>query len=102
MGATAIVSAAYNDFFRSLTAAKQGVLTLEYDGTVAPFPRDRRHASPYPGISESLAAIMRTGGTRLIIGSGRSARDIPRLPGIQPPPEIWRSPGAERLYSDSR
>jgi len=102
MRATAIVSAAYNDFFRSLTAAKQGVLMLDYDGTVAPFSRDRRHASPYPGISESLAEIMRTGGTRLIIVSGRSARDIPRLLGIQPPPEIWGSHGVERLYSDGR
>jgi len=97
MRATAVMSAAYNDFFRSLTAAKQGVLMLDYDGTVAPFSRDRRHASPYPGISELLAEIMRTG-TRLIIVSGRSARDIPRLLGIQPPPEIWGSHGVERLY----
>src|SRR5437667_30048 len=103
MRATAIVSAAYNDFFRSLTAAKQGVLMLDYDGTVAPFSRDRRHASPYPGISESLAEIMRTGGTRLIIVSGRSARDIPRLLGIQPPPEIWGSHGVElRLRSANK
>jgi len=101
MRATAVMSAAYNDFFRSLTAAKQGVLMLDYDGTVAPFSRDRRHASPYPGISELLAEIMRTG-TRLIIVSGRSARDIPRLLGIQPPPEIWGSHGVERLYPDGR
>src|SRR5437667_521151 len=101
MRATAVMSAAYNDFFRSLTAAKQGVLMLHYDGTVAPFSRDRRHASPYPGISELLAEIMRTG-TRLIIVSGRSARDIPRLLGIQPPPEIWGSQGVERLYPDGR
>src|SRR5438552_18809169 len=102
MRATAVVSAAYNDFFKSLTAAKQGVLMLDYDGTVAPFSRDRRHASPYPGIPELLAEIMRTCSTRLIIVSGRSARDIPRLLGIQPPPEIWGSHGVERLYPDGR
>src|SRR5438093_9729153 len=72
----------------------------DYDGTVAPLSRDRPHASPYPGISESLAEIMRTGGTRLIIVSGRSARDIPPLLRIVPPPEIWGSHGVERLHSD--
>src|SRR5262249_46931888 len=79
----------------------QRVLMLDYDGTVAPFSRDRRKASPYPSVPELLAEIM-TCGTRLIIVSGRSARDIPRLLRILPPPEIWGNYGVERLYPDGR
>jgi len=102
MPTTAVESIDYRQFFQSLSSAKKRVLMLDYDGTVAPFSRDRRKASPYPVIPELLAEIMENCGTRLIIVSGRSARDIPRLLRIQPPPEIWGSQGVERLYPDGR
>src|SRR3989449_7034044 len=102
MRTTAVESTDYSEFLQSLSSAEQRVLMLDYDGTVAPFSRDRRKASPYAAVPELLAEIMGRCGTRLIIVSGRSARDIPRLLGIQPPPEIWGSHGVERLYSDGR
>ena len=102
MRTTAVKSTDFSDFFRTLSAAKQRVLMLDYDGTVAPFSRDRRKALPYPTVPVLLAEIINTCGTRLIIVSGRSARDIPRLLRIQPSPEIWGSHGVERLYPDGR
>jgi hypothetical protein len=84
MRTTTVESADYSEFFQTLPAAKQRVLMLDYDGTVAPFSRDRRKASPYPAVPELLAEIMGTCSTRLIILSGRSARDIPRVLRIDP------------------
>ena len=37
MRTTAVKSTDFSDFFRTLSAAKQRVLMLDYDGTVAPF-----------------------------------------------------------------
>ena len=102
MRTMAIESADHGWFFRALSTAKQRVLMLDYDGTVAPFSRDRRCASPYPTVPELLTEIMTTCSTRLIIVSGRSARDVPRLLRIHPPPEVWGSHGVERLYPDGR
>src|SRR5438046_9254040 len=94
---TAVESTDYSNFFRTLSAAKQRVLMLDYDGTVAPFSRDRRRASPYPAVPELLAEIMSTCETRLIMVSGRSARDIPPLLSILPPPDICGGRGVEVL-----
>ncbi len=69
---------------------------------MAPFTRDRRRASPYSSVPGLLSQIMMTCSTRLIIVSGRSAREIPRLLRIQPLPEIWGSHGVERLHPDGR
>jgi len=102
MRSTAVESTHYSEFFQSLSSARQRVLMLDYDGTVAPFSRDRRKASPYPAVPVLLAEIINECRTRLIIVSGRSARDIPRLLRIHPPPEIWGSHGVERLYPDGR
>jgi trehalose 6-phosphate phosphatase len=100
MRTMAIESADSGRFFGALAAAHQRVLMLDYDGTMAPFTRDRRRASPYSSVPELLSQIMMTCATRLIIVSGRSAREVPRLLGIQPLPEIWGSHGVERLYPD--
>jgi trehalose 6-phosphate phosphatase len=102
MRTTAVERPDHGWFFQKLSAAKRRILMLDYDGTVAPFSHDRRRAAPYPTVPELLSEIMETCGTRLIIVSGRSARDIPRLLRIHPPPEIWGSHGVERLYPDGR
>jgi trehalose 6-phosphate phosphatase len=102
MRTMAVERADHGWFFRALSAAKQRILMVDYDGTVAPFSRDRRRASPYPTVPELLSEIMTACRTRLIIVSGRSARDVPRLLRIHPPPEIWGSHGVERLYPDGR
>src|SRR2546422_1590444 len=89
-------------FLKDLSAAKSRILLIDYDGTVAPFSSDRHHARPYPAVTPLLQRIMTDCATRLIIVSGRSACDIPRLLEIHPAPEIWGSHGVERLYPDGR
>lgn len=89
-------------FFQQITDAKRRVLLVDYDGTIAPFQVDRTKAVPYPSIPELLDSIMATCGTRVVLISGRSAREIPPLLGLRPHPEIWGSHGFERLLSDGR
>lgn len=87
-------------FLRSLTQASRSLLLLDYDGTLAPFRKERNQAVPYPGVAPALQAIMREGHTRVIIISGRVADDIRLLLGIQPSPEVWGLHGLQRLRPD--
>jgi trehalose-phosphatase len=83
-----------------LRAAPQSVLMLDYDGTLAPFHADRFEATPYPGVGERLVTLSRIPQVRLVLVTGRSARELHDLlrPGISA--EIWGSHGRERLSSD--
>jgi len=89
-----------SSFFKTLSTARNRVLLVDYDGTAAPFSADRSRARPYPAVTPLLHQIHTACATRLIVVSGRSAREIPRLLGIHPTPEIWGSHGVERLYSN--
>lgn len=89
----------YESFFHELGSAPARVLLLDYDGTLAPFTADRAGAFPYPGIPELVVRIM-SGGTRVVLISGRAARELILLSGIHPHPEIWGSHGLERLKGD--
>jgi trehalose-phosphatase len=84
-------------FFDQLCGAKSRVLLLDYDGTIAPFTVRRDKAFPYPTIPELLDCIMSTCCTRVALVSGRTAREIPPLLGLNPHPEIWGTYGIERL-----
>jgi trehalose-phosphatase len=83
-----------------LRAAPRSVLMLDYDGTLAPFHVDRFAATPYPGVEERLVTLSTIPQVRLVLVSGRSARELHDLlrPGIRG--EIWGSHGRERLRSD--
>ncbi len=89
-------------FFEQLSRARDRVLLLDYDGTIAPFSADRNRAFPYPNVPELLDCIMSTCRTRVLLISGRSAREIPPLLGLNPHPEIWGTYGIERLQTDGR
>ena len=89
-------------FLRQVGAAKKRVLLLDYDGTLAPFSPNRHRAFPYPGVPDLLRQIMTTCQTRLIVVSGRAAREVIPLLGLAPPPEIWGTHGLERLHPDGR
>jgi trehalose-phosphatase len=89
-------------FFKQVGVAKNRVLLLDYDGTLAPFHANRDRALPYPEIPELLHNIMGSCGTRLIIVSGRPAREVPRLLGMYPQPEIWGTYGIEKIHADGR
>jgi trehalose 6-phosphate phosphatase len=85
-------------FLAKLSEADKRVLLLDYDGTIAPFSRDRHRAFPYPGIPELLRRIGSTCNTRLIVITGRPAHEVLPLLGFVPCPEIWGTYGLERLY----
>jgi trehalose 6-phosphate phosphatase len=102
MAAAAVGSENRLSFLYGLSERTGRVLILDYDGTVAPFSSDRSNARPYDAIPLLLKDIMQTCSTRLIVISGRSAREIPRLLATYPMPEIWGSHGVERLYPDGR
>jgi trehalose-phosphatase len=85
---------------QQLRSAARSVLMLDYDGTLAPFHINRFEATPYPGVEERLETLSTIPQVRLVLVSGRSARELRNLlrPGIKG--EIWGSHGRERLGSD--
>jgi trehalose 6-phosphate phosphatase len=89
-----------NEFFDRLPQAKEKVLFLDYDGTLAPFKTNPGEALPYPGVRELIGRIMERSDTRLVIVSGRWTRDLIPLLGLRNLPEIWGSHGLERLTAD--
>lgn len=85
-------------FLRRLASSKKSVLLLDYDGTLAPFHEQRFCAVPYPGVRHLLQALITASNTRVVIVSGRSAREIPPLLGMAV--EVWGSHGMEHLAAD--
>jgi len=87
-------------FFKRMKDASRAALLLDYDGTLAPFRRERDRAVPYPGVKERLERLMQRSSDRLVIVSGRWSRDLKPLLGLSRPPEIWGCHGAERALPD--
>jgi trehalose 6-phosphate phosphatase len=90
---------AYDSFLQQLRTASSCVLLLDYDGTLAPFNVDRSLALPYPEVPPLISRIMEQG-TRVVLISGRSAREVLLLSRIYPQPEVWGSHGLERLRAN--
>src|ERR1700755_1492520 len=67
-----------------IASARERVLMLDYDGTLAPFHARPELAVPYPEASAALRDIVRAGGTRVVIVSGRPADEVPPLLGLEP------------------
>lgn len=88
------------EFWPEVRRAPARGLLLDYDGTLAPFRPERDQAVPYPGVRDLLQAILDDGRTRLVVISGRAARELPPLLGLERPPEIWGTHGWERLMPD--
>jgi len=89
-------------FFQSFETGIAPLLLLDYDGTLAPFHKDRYQARPWPGVREILTAIQEQGSTRMVVITGRPADEIAPLLGLAPPLEVWGLHGAEHLYPDGR
>ncbi len=87
-------------FLRTVAQATQAVLLLDYDGTLAPFQIQRDQAYPYPGVTLILQEIVRNGRTRVVVVSGRDAKEVFPLLNIHPRPEIWGIHGLQRLKAD--
>ncbi len=87
-------------FFQQLADARQRVLMLDYDGTLAPFRIERDQATPYPGVREILNRILDAGQTRVVVVSGRWTQEVVPLLGLSHPLEIWGSHGWEHRQAD--
>jgi trehalose 6-phosphate phosphatase len=93
---------ALDTFFAKLGAGRPAALVVDYDGTLAPFCKDRYSAFPYPGVTPLLFRIMTGGSTRVVLVSGRPATELIPLLGIFPFPEIWGLHGLQRLRPDGQ
>lgn len=107
MSVTEEATRTLEEFFKTFSAKIQPLLLLDYDGTLAPFRVDRHRARPYTGVREALARIQDSGRTRIVVISGRPAKEIcPLLRGDPPvlkdPVEVWGLHGAERVHIDGR
>jgi len=87
-------------FMNALAVSECSALLLDYDGTLAPFCVERSSAKPYPGVVTMLQRIIAAGRTRVVIVTGRVAREVVPLLGIHPSPEIWGCHGLQRLLPD--
>lgn len=87
-------------FLEAVAKASQSLLMLDFDGTLAPFQKDRRKAFPYRGITSLLEEILGLGKTRVVIVSGRDATEIIPLLGVEPHPEVWGLHGLQRVKTD--
>jgi trehalose 6-phosphate phosphatase len=95
------------DFLHSFSNGLKPLLLLDYDGTLAPFRVDRMKARPWTGVREAIGRIQRQGKTRMVVITGRPAKEIGPLlrgnpPVIDPMLEVWGLHGAERLHPDGR
>jgi trehalose-phosphatase len=84
------------EFFTTLKSAPERLLFLDYDGTLAPFRRERDRAFPYPGVREALLALQKAAHTRIVVISGRPVAEVRRLLGLGGSLEIWGGHGWER------
>jgi trehalose-phosphatase len=87
-------------FWDRLRAARAGILMLDYDGTLAPFTRQRDKAFPYPGIAARLGRLLSSARTRIVIVTGRDVSDLLRLFPLAQELEVWGSHGLERRFRD--
>lgn len=96
-----------DEFFGTFSRDKSPLLLLDYDGTLAPFRVDRTKAHPWTGVREAMARIQHQGRTRMVVITGRPAKEIGPLlrsysPLLDAPLEVWGLHGAERLYPDGK
>ena len=87
-------------FLTLVEQAPRSLLMLDFDGTLAPFRKDRKKAVPYPGVVSALQDILSTGKTRIVIISGRDVSETVPLLSIKPHPEVWGLHGLQRLKAD--
>lgn len=91
---------AIDAFITRVAAARERVLMLDYDGTLAPFCLKPRDAKPYPGVG-ALLTQLRDAGTRVIIVSGRSLADLQSVAVALPHDEAWGCHGWQRRIGES-
>lgn len=87
------------DPFLSTFSSARPLLVSDYDGTLAPFRRERGEALPGEHIRSLLMEIAAEGG-EIVVLSGRRAEEVALL--LDLPLEIWGSHGWERRTAGGR
>jgi len=87
-------------FLESVASASRRLLMLDYDGTLAPFRKERDQAVPYPEVVSKLEALVRSGHTRVVIISGREIHEVASLLRVTPVPELWGVYGLQHRKLD--
>jgi len=88
------------DFMDRLSAVTESALLVDYDGTLAPFQRERDRAYPYPDVESILEDIIRCGKTRVIVITGRPIRELQTLFRSSNNLEVWGAHGMEHRLVD--
>lgn len=87
-------------WWQQLEKASRSILMLDFDGTLAPFVRDRMAARPYPGVCDRLERLAAAPRLRLVLVSGRPAPQLASLLPSHLHLELWGSHGRERIMPD--
>jgi trehalose 6-phosphate phosphatase len=87
-------------FWKNLYWSRSLTLICDYDGTLAPFRKERMKAVPYRGVRELIDDILTRTTIRFVVVSGRPASEVSSLLGTRNKPEIWGAHGWERMYPD--
>jgi trehalose 6-phosphate phosphatase len=85
-------------FMDRVETARERVLMLDYDGTLAPFHVKPQEAFPYPSIVEALQRVRDTSATRIVIISGRAMSSLDPLIDRLPYDEVWACHGWQRRF----
>jgi trehalose-phosphatase len=91
-----------NRFWERLATAKNALLMLDFDGTLAPFVPDRDQAGLYPGVRNELLSLILQDPRQVQIVSGRDLDDLQQRLGLERPPELWGCHGWQRRFRDGR
>ena len=82
-------------YFAQLGAARERVLLLDYDGTIAPFHANPGKALPYAEVCTALERVVAQPNARVVIVSGRRLEDLREPLAMVPHTEAWASHGWE-------
>ena len=90
------------EFFARLRAARERVLFVDYDGTLAPFTDRPENTRPYPGVAPLLNRIGRDARTRIVMVSGRRLVDMARPLAQIRSDDAWGAHGWQRAQPGRR
>lgn len=86
---------ALGEALRSLAAVPRLLVTLDFDGVLAPIVSDPAAARPVPASAEAVAALAELPATTVALVSGRGLADLAAVSGLGPPVHLVGSHGGE-------
>lgn len=84
-------------FFSRVADAPGSLLISDYDGTLAPFQKDKMQAFPYVGLQERLLQMLALPRIRLVFVTGRPATELRELLSVADHVEIWGAHGWDHI-----